>query len=263
MAETSGAYVYDQAWKEERERLAGMERLWDPGTQAIIEPLGLSSGWSCLEVGAGAGSIAEWLADRVGPEGSVLATDVSTRYLRAVERPNLEVREHDVLRDPLPEEHFDLIHARLVVEHLGRAALDRMLPALRPGGWLVLEDYSFAAAGVDPPNELFERITEVVIEFMSRAGFDSEYGRKLVHELEAVGLQDVDARGRARVYRGGTPGTAFIRLSLEALRDRIVAAGQLADEEIEEGLAAVDDPGNVFVSPLMVAAWGRKSSPPS
>jgi SAM-dependent methyltransferase len=261
MAETTGTYVYDQTWKEERERLAGMERLWDPGTQAIIESLGIRPGWNCLEVGAGAGSVAEWLADRVGPDGSVLATDVSIRYLSAVERPNLEVREHDVLRDPLPEGRFDLVHARLVVEHLGRAALERMLPALRPGGWLVLEDYSFASSGVVPRSELFERITAAVIEFMSRAGFDSEYGRKLVHELESVGLEDVDADGRARISRGGTPGTAFIRLSLEALREGIVGAGLLTNEEVEAGLAAVDDPANVFISPLMVAGWGRRPSP--
>jgi SAM-dependent methyltransferase len=249
MAETTGTYVYDQTWKEERERLAGMERLWDPGTQAIIASLGIGPGWKCLEVGAGAGSIAEWLADRVGPDGTVLATDVSIRYLSAVERPNLAVREHDVLRDPLPEDRFDLVHARLVVEHLGRAALERMVPALRPGGWLVLEDYSFASSGVVPPTQLFERVTAAVIEFMSRAGF------------EAVGLQDVDADARARVSRGGTPGTAFIRLSLEALRGGIVEAGLLTDEEVEAGLAAAGDPANVFISPLMVAGWGRKPPP--
>ena len=131
MSDASGTYVYDQDWKEERDRLAGMEQLWDDGTKAIVESLGISPGWRCLEIGAGAGSIAEWLADRVAPAGEVLATDVSTRYLSAIERPNLEVREHDVLKDPLPAEHFDLVHARLVVEHLGRPALERML---RPYG---------------------------------------------------------------------------------------------------------------------------------
>jgi SAM-dependent methyltransferase len=194
----------------------------------------------------------------VGADGEVLATDVSTRYLDALDKPNLEVREHDVLNDPLPEAHFDLVHARLVVEHLGRPALERMLPPLKPGGWLLLEDYSFAAAGVHPENELMQRVTDAVLAFMSQAGFDPEYGRKLVHELESVGLTDVGADGRARVYRGGSPGTAFMRLSLESLRTALVEAGALAETDVEQAFVAVDDPSNVFGSPLMVAAWGRK-----
>jgi SAM-dependent methyltransferase len=211
-------------------------------------------------VGAGGGSVAAWLAKRVGSEGYVLATDVSTRYLDALDEPGLEVREHNILEDPLPEADFDLVHARLLVEHLGRPALERMLPALRPGGWLVLEDYSFEAAGVSPESELLVRVTDAVLGFMSSAGFDPECGRKLVHELEAAGLQDVGAEGRARVYRGGSPGTAFMKLSLESLRGALAEAGALSEADAGAALAAVDDPSNVFVSPLMIAAWGRKPS---
>lgn len=256
----AGKYVYDQQWQEERKRLAGMEDLWDPGTRAVLEELGIAPGWRCLEVGAGGGSIAEWLARRVGRDGEVLATDVSTRYLDALDAPNLEVREHDILNDPLPESRYDLVHARLVVEHLGRRAIERMLPALRPGGWLVLEDYSFAASAVDPDSELFERVGHAVIGFMSGVGFDGEYGRKLVHELEDVGLEEVRADGRARLYRGGTAGTAFIRLSLESLRPQLIETGTLNEDDVRAALALLDDPANVFVSPLMIAAWGRTPS---
>ncbi len=36
-----GTYTYDQAWQDERERLAGIERLWDEGTFALLERLGV------------------------------------------------------------------------------------------------------------------------------------------------------------------------------------------------------------------------------
>ena len=124
----------------------------------------------------------------------------------------------------------------------------------------MLEDYSFASVTVDPPDELFERVTDCDPRLHVERGFDPEYGSKLVHELEAVGLEEVDADGRARVSRGGSPGTAFIRLSIDALRDALVAAGALTEDEIEQALARVDDPENVFTSPLMIAAWGRKPS---
>ena len=142
--------MYDQAWQEERKRLAGMEDLWDPGTQAAIESVGIAPGWRCLEVGAGGGSIADWLAERVGPEGYVLATDVTTRYLDALDAPDLEVREHDILNDPLPEGRFRPRARPSRGRAPGPPGLGAPWRRLRPGGWLVLEDYACDAAGVEP-----------------------------------------------------------------------------------------------------------------
>ncbi len=255
-----GEYVYDQAWREERERLRGMEALWDPGTEALMERLGLQPGWRCLEVGAGGGSIAEWLAGRVGAGGEVLATDVTTRYLDAIDEPNLEAREHDIRSDPLPEGHFDLVHARLVVEHLGRSALEPMVAAVRPGGVLLLEDYDFSSAVTHPDSPDLQRALEAVLEFMSRAGFDPFYGRKMLDELASAGLEDVAAEGRSRVYRGASTGTAFARLSLESLRGAVVEAGLVTDDEVERALESIDNPANAFISPTIVAAWGRRPS---
>jgi len=31
-----GTCAYDQSWQEERDRLAGIERLWDAGTFALL-----------------------------------------------------------------------------------------------------------------------------------------------------------------------------------------------------------------------------------
>jgi SAM-dependent methyltransferase len=254
----SGTYVYDQSWAEERKRLEGMEALLDPGSRRVIEQLGIEPGWRCLEVGAGAGSIARWMAERVGSQGEVLATDVSTRHLADLDDPNLEVREHDILSDPLPEGHFDLIHARLLVEHLGRPALERMLPPLRPGGWLVLEDYDTSGAAVYPDGAGAQAAIDAVLDFMSRSGFDPELGRKLTHELESAGLEEVGAEGTVPVYRGGTAATDFLRLSIKALSDPVVEAGLLSHEQIQAGLARLDDPEATVLHATLVAAWGRK-----
>lgn len=45
-------YIYDQGFSEERARLAGIESLWDPGSQALLDGLGIGAGWRCLEVTA-------------------------------------------------------------------------------------------------------------------------------------------------------------------------------------------------------------------
>ncbi len=57
-------YVLDQGFALERARLSGMEALWDAGSRALLEELGIGTGWKCLEVGAGGGSLVEWMAGR-------------------------------------------------------------------------------------------------------------------------------------------------------------------------------------------------------
>ena len=52
-------------------------------------------------------------------------------------------------------------------------------------------------------------MTDAVLDFMSKAGFDAEYGRKLVHELEDVGLEDVAPTAACASTRAASPGTAF------------------------------------------------------
>jgi len=137
---TPAKYQLDQSWEQERERLADLERLADPVTTDHLRHLGVSQGWRCLEVGAGAGSIARWLADAVGAKGQVLAIDLETALLEPLRSGVVGVRRADILVDDLPG-GFDLVHARLVVGHLegNRAtALRRMVKALRPGGWLLV-----------------------------------------------------------------------------------------------------------------------------
>src|SRR5262249_47467698 len=126
-----------------------VEELLDPGTIALIERRGIGAGCSCLELGAGGGSIAKWLASRVGAAGRVLATDLDTRHLAEVAAlANVEVRRHDIVADALPESDFDLVHARLVLEHLQErdAVLHKLVRALRPGGWLLVESVDYASA---------------------------------------------------------------------------------------------------------------------
>jgi SAM-dependent methyltransferase len=136
-------YLLDNAAREAPIRFAQLSALFDPGTMRHLQERGVGPGWHCLEVGAGGGSIASWLADRVGPTGRVLATDIDPRFLEFLNFPNLLVQRHNIATDPLPQGAFDLVHARLVLMHLPEReqALARMISALKPGGWLIDEEY--------------------------------------------------------------------------------------------------------------------------
>ena len=105
-------YILDNAQVQERERLRLRESVHDPETTRHFERLGVAEGWHCLEVGAGGGSIAEWLCQQVGNRGHVVATDLDTRFLDFLEYPNLEVRRHDIAQEGFAIGAFDLVHTR-------------------------------------------------------------------------------------------------------------------------------------------------------
>jgi SAM-dependent methyltransferase len=249
---------------EPRERLGALEARLDPGTIRLLEALGNLDEWRCLEVGAGAGSIAAWLARRVGPRGSVLATDLDLRHLEALASSTVEVRRHDIAVDDLPEETFDLVHARVVREHVpGRQlALDRMVAALKPGGWLVVESTDAIAWApiTTEPAERAALFTKASAAAWRCLPMDRFYGRRLEEDLRARGLLEVECEGRVFAIRGGSPAALIFSAIWSAHKDRIVAEGVLTAEEIERFIALHDEPTFAWMSPICVAAWGRRKN---
>ena len=70
----------------EQQRLHLLEQMLDPDTIRILDQRGIQPWWRCLELGAGSGSIARWLASRC-PDGQVIATDISTTWWLTTSRP--------------------------------------------------------------------------------------------------------------------------------------------------------------------------------
>lgn len=260
-------YIFDQGWQKERDRLVGMESLFDSSSKQRLADLGVGEGWHCLEVGFGAGGIALWLAGQVGSTGRVVATDLDPRFLDGHGRANLEVRKHDILTDPLEEAAFDLAHARAVLEHLPdrQRALERMISAVRPGGWLVLEAVDFGgvmaaamAHYVDPPEHapLAERTVRAVEAVAATVGADANFGARLIRTLTNAGLVNIAGEARTPLVAGGTeswsPGTT------EHLAEHMVRTGLVTVSDIESVLAMHADPSCHYAPSPMVTAWGQR-----
>jgi SAM-dependent methyltransferase len=252
-------YVYDAEFAEERQRLTAMETLWDPGTQRVLTDVGVAPGWSCLEVGAGGGSVTRWLADAVGPDGRVVAADLDPRYLEDLP-DGTEVVQLDVRTDDLPGHDFDLIHARLLLEHLSEhtEVVSRLASALRPGGWLVVEDYDWGGFGFLTEAADLDRVAEAVLSFMSLAGFHPRYGRMIPSDFDAAGLHTVRCEARAQVLDQQSPGFAFFSLSFESLRPALVEGGHVSADEAETASRSLSDPATRLLTPMMVAGCGRR-----
>jgi SAM-dependent methyltransferase len=257
-------YAYDHAWAQERIRLAGLELALDPGTHAHLTRLGVGPDWRCLEVGAGGGSVAFWLAANVGPNGVVVATDLETDFLEAeaTRHPGLEVLRHDIMAEELPT-GFDLVHARWLIEWLPdkRLALQRMANALRPGGVILVEEPDFVTIYEAAEPAALRRVVVASMRHLeSTCPVEVEYGRRALDDLIAIGLTDTEAEGRVPIVRGGHPLAAhFLRFTLEKLRDPVLAAGTVTQADFAEAIDTLEDPAATIISPMTVAAWAKRA----
>jgi SAM-dependent methyltransferase len=251
----------------ERERLALLTQFADPITTRRLTDLGVGPGWRCLDVASGDGSVARWLAGRVGSQGRVVATDLNPRFLGGHGLPNLEVRRHNILEDDLEAAHYDLIHCRALLTHLPDPirALRRLVGTVRPGGWLLVEEAggsaSFGAA--DPGHARaagFDRRSRALWAALKAAGtMDLDFGRRLPALLEGLGLRDLGHEGVTLTARGGDPMARFGQMTDKLVRDRIVAAGVLTDADFDELSRAYEDPSFWFVGFTLFGTWGRRA----
>ena len=257
-----GKYIFDNGLPEAENRFGLLSKLFDDRTIHYIEERGIREGWSCLEVGGGGGSIAAFLCSRTGDAGRVLATDIDTRFLQALPFPNLEVRKHDIRIEPLPSQEFDLVHARLVLEHLAEpdTALKRMVAALKPGGWIVLEEFDELALLPNPAADCPEEVLKVRDAFqqiLRARGVETRYGRTLAGRLQANGLVNVGAEASGSMWQSGSAGTSLMKLACQELRGLILGSGFITESEFEADLKRLDEPDFLTPSPVMWTAWGQ------
>jgi SAM-dependent methyltransferase len=252
----------------EDERLTLLEQIFDPASRRrrdLVQP-----GWRCLEIGAGRGSMAVWLAQGVGESGQVVATDIDVSYLKRLDVPNLEVRRHNIVEDPvevLGASSFDLVCSRLMLFWLAgkqEVAIRRMVECLLPGGWLVDEDGDWGTvAPVDPSHPHYTRYHDAWRggEWWASRGYDPVFGRKLPALFERCGLQNIRHEASAEVVRGGSVWSSWWRQSLEGIRASEHAEESLTEareKEYQALTAPLADPSFWFLTVLLHACWGQR-----
>jgi ubiquinone/menaquinone biosynthesis C-methylase UbiE len=261
--QSKSTYLLDNAAPQTTERFDALSALYDRASIQHLEDRGVGPGWNCLEVGGGGGSIAAWLAARVGPTGHVLTTDLNPRFLDGSKFSNLEIRRHNIVTDPLPDAAFDLIHTRLVLIHIPEReqVLARLAAALKPGGWIVEEEFDSQSLQYDPlrmPGEVHLKTQAALFRLLDERGVERRWGRLVNGRMRALGMVEVRAEAHLSMWHGGSAGVSLTRANFEQLRDALIAGGYVTEEELEEDIARLDDPEFVTPSPIMWTTWGRR-----
>lgn len=259
-------YVFHRAEdRRELERLRAIERVFDPSSRRRLSAAGLKAGWSCLEVGPGAGSILNWMSGVVGPTGRVVAVDLSTKFLMAPQPKHVEVRQGDVRSAPLPVSSFDLVHARYALIHLSdyEAALSSMLACLKPGGWLVLEEPDFSASrGIaGDPERLtsVNKINRAIKAMYDTLGMGYAFGLTLPALLQRRGMRESIVENDAPLSVGGSGMATIMKMSAVQLREKYLATGVVTEQDLDQYCRFAEDPQAWAIYYATVAVSGRKS----
>ena len=190
-----------------RRRLAMLDAFHGPMTIRGLQASGVRPGWRCLEVGAGSGAMTAWLAERVGPDGRVLAIDIDTEWLEPLRSETVEVRRADITTAELPASSFDLVLARMLLLHLPDPieTCRRFLAALAPGGQLIVQDADFGPVALQDATDAKADGLAAMNTTMRLAGVHLALGPELEAMLQALGAHMLQVDCEPSAGRGGKP----------------------------------------------------------
>jgi SAM-dependent methyltransferase len=253
-----------------------LRRWLGPATERMLDLAGVTAGTRVLDVAAGAGDQTLQAAARVGPGGSVLATDLSASILsfaasaaRSAGHTNVATRAMDGEHLDLPDASFDVVTSRVGLIYFPdqQQALREMRRVLVPGGRVAAIVYGSADRNgfFSVPVSIIRRLANLGPPLPGQPGPFSLGSPGVAEEaLRRAGFRDVKAETCSAPLRMTSAGEClrFERESFGALHQMLSsldpAGREAAWEEVATGLRQFED-GEAFVGPCeLVVVVGTK-----
>ena len=158
----------------------------------------LSSANHVLDVGCGPGALAAEVARRF-PDKTIVGVDASENRLEHARQnqvyPNLSFECANSTKLPFPDQHFDVVYSRLMLEYLQNpeTASNEMARVCKPGGHVILQDLDGQIVWHYPVPD-FETDIQTVLDELKKTGFDVFVGRKLFLHAKNAGLTNVTVK---------------------------------------------------------------------
>jgi len=260
---SSQNYVFqDTQHDAERIRLSAIQDEFDPDSRRRLSQIGITAGWSALEVGAGMGSMMSWMAGQVGAIGQVVAVDLDTHFIENTHLPNVEVRCLDVVKEKLGTSCFDVCHVRYVLLHIRdwEQAIENIWQSLKPGGWLVIEepDFGTSKAVGHPASHSVNQVNTAILTMYESMGIDPYFGSRLPQIFQQLGSEKIAVETYLPFANGGSRISQIMKMSAQHLAERYVATGVCSLLDVERYIAAADDPSTWAYYYTTVATIGLK-----
>jgi 2-polyprenyl-3-methyl-5-hydroxy-6-metoxy-1,4-benzoquinol methylase len=241
-------------------------------TQWLLDQLHIRPGARAIDVGCGPqGGVVDLLAERVGPEGSVVGLEASEDFVALARKfvanrrlANVEIVQGDAKATRLPRESFDVVFCRLVMVNVPepeRVATE-MVALLRPGGVVASHEADFLSHQCDPPAPAWDRLLEILQAYSRAKRVDLFVGRRTHRMLRDAGIVDVQVNPVIHVYPHGHNRRTILLDFIQNIRDAAIREGFVKEGELTELVGELsrhlDNPGTLVVSHLFFQVWGRK-----
>jgi SAM-dependent methyltransferase len=233
----------------EQDRLAALNRMTNA---AFIRFLDVPEGARVLEVGSGLGLLAVQVASAA--HADVIGVEMSPQQIAAAATaPRVTYRQGDAHALDLPDESFDVVYARYLLEHVRHPdlVLREMRRVVRTGGRVAVCENDITLIRFDPPCPAFDRAWDMFQQYQSSLGGNGAIGRSLFRLFHGAGLSDIELSVQPEVHWQGSPGfQAWVRNiigNLESARRGLDAAALDAGIAELSALSLRPDASSVFV----------------
>ncbi|AWT59777.1 MAG: Demethylmenaquinone methyltransferase [Candidatus Moanabacter tarae] len=239
--------------------------------KTMLDEIGVTKGWHCLDLGCGAGGIMDLLSTSVCDIGYVVGLDSNPKLLNAAKEwtatlglKNTGFIRGDAYATRLPEESFDLVHIRFLLGTAGEP--ERLVKEAkrltRKGGVIAIQEPDSSMLGCFPRHPAFDRLKQLLIKCFADVGADLKLGKKAYHLISAEGLTDVTYRPFILGFRNSDPMADYLPQTIESIRNtlisRSIASGEEIDRLIDECRNHLASPTTVSNSFLVAQVWGWK-----
>jgi len=225
----------------------------------------LSPGMTLLDVGCGQGTITRGLAEAVAP-GQVTGIDTSAEVVEVAAEvaplpPNLTFQVGDVYQLDFPSDHFDVVHAHNLLQHLSEPsnALQEMARVTKAGGLISLREGDYAGAFWYPASFGWEGWQAAYQQVARCGGGELAAGRNLRAWALEAGLDQLESSGSLMTYPGAASAqewatswaTRIRQTKFNALaQDCRVATVHQMDAWATDMVEWAEQPGAFFAMPL-------------
>jgi ubiquinone/menaquinone biosynthesis C-methylase UbiE len=269
-APLTGSYPIDRR-DGEIERLRMQAAAIEFDAEVMLDRVGVSAGWRCLDLGCGPGGIVDLLSVRAGPAGQVVALDADPVFLEHARvlvrdrgRGNVEFVQGDAYNTGLPRGSFDFVHVRFVASTVGRHQdlISEAVALTCPGGVTALQEPDISTLKCYPPHAAWDRLARVLEQVFVSAGNDVQLAQRLYRLVLHAGLENVQYRPFLVGFRADDPMAEYLPATIESVRRAILRDNLIDEEELNAALAAcrrhLAHPDTVSTYVTVAQVWGRR-----